>query len=219
MEPNEALTRRDAEIASRIARLDESVLRDIQDAYERSLRRLLERSLGSALNDHDVDDILSQTLSQTWKGYGENRGGSVRHFYFSVGKRRLQDHLKRNLRRQRREEAAAAQIIAARDRMSPPGDECILSEEVQATAAGTAKAVLTLVDDAVGTLTARQRRAFLCRFGAAGGDKWAKHLETETGVPAKQWRKASDEARVKVREHLIKHGVHYSREGGRYEVA
>lgn len=140
-------------------------------------------------------------------------------FTSPFGKRRLKDRLKQNLRRQQREGTAALRITETRGGAGAPADEYILNPDDIATATGAARAILKLVDDAVATLTARQRRAFLCRFGAAGGSKWAKDLETETGTPAQQWRKASDQARVKVRDHLVTHGVYYSNEGGRYEVA
>ena len=76
-----------------------------------------------------------------------------------------------------------------------------------------------MIDEAVAKLTDRQRTAFKRRFGAGGGKHWARCLETETGTPAKRWRKASDEAISKVRAYLIEHGVHYSHEEGCYEVA
>lgn len=218
MEPKDVLKRLDADFAIRIARRDESVLRDIQSAYERSLRRLLDCRLGPALNTHDIDDILSKTLLQVWTGYKEAHGMSVRGFYFSVGKRRLQDRLRMNLRRIRRDEKAMPDILA-QARVRDPFPECVIDEELATTAGGSARAIGLLIDEAVRALNARQKRAFLRRFGAVGSNKWAKELETETGVPAKQWRKASDEARAKVRNFLADHGVRFSKEGGRYEVA
>ena len=210
----EALNKQDAAFARRIARRDESVVRKLERAYATPLRQHLARSRGTFLDGHDIDDIVAQALDAVWNTFHRNRGSSVRWFFFHVAKRRLQDRLRRNSSRRNAElEAARIADVEARNESTP--DEVLADQDNCETDAR----INGMLEDAVDRLTERQRKALNRRFIAGGGPHWAKRLEEETGTPAKQWRKASDEARSIVRAYLVDHGVRYSREGGRYEVA
>lgn len=210
----EALHNQDAAFAKQLALRDESVLRDIERAYAAPLRQLLRRHVGALLDEHDVDDILAQTLEYMWRGFDSKKGSSVRSFFFHVGKRRLQDRLRRNSRR-RSADLYGLKLVDGKTQIEPPADEALIRRATRETHGR----IMAIIGEAAAELTNRQRTAFKRRFGAGGGEYWAKQLEAETGTPAKQWRKASDEARSKVRAYLIENGVHYSEEGGHYEVA
>lgn len=201
----------DGGFAERIARHDESVVADIQQAYGESLRKKIESFRGPRLNEHDIDDVIAQAVNETWTSYVVDRGLTVRAFLFRVAKRRTQDRLRRNYRRQTAE-LEAAKISAITLEGQPAADELFSQRESYV-------AVIQLVDAALDTLTDRQRTAFKRRFAAGDRSGWAKLLEQETGIPAKQWRKASDDALKKVRAYLNSHGVRFSRQEGHYEVA
>jgi hypothetical protein len=215
MPTQEELTARDAGFAERLARKDRAVLGEIDRAYARPLQDLLRRFLGRALNDHDVDDILSQTLDETWKGFRIDLGASVRRFYFNVGKRRLQDRLRHNLRRLQAAQKHHPALLRAKVTIEPPSDHAAIEREY----GQVQPRIMGMIKEALSKLTSRQQTAFRRRFACADGEHWAKRLAAETKISAKQWRKASDEARLHVRNYLIQHGVRFSREGGRYEVA
>lgn len=207
----EALNKQDAAFSRRIARRDESVVTEIQLAYAGSLRRWLEGFRGPHLDDHDIDDVVAQATDEVWTKFDPARGSTVRAFFFGVAKRRFQDRLRRNSRR-RRAELEAARIVDATAENEPMPEQVLADRESNAR-------LSRMVEHAVDHLTDRQRKAFNRRFAVGGGNHWAKRLEEETGTPSKQWRKASAEGLSKIREYLIDHGVQYSREEGRYEVA
>jgi DNA-directed RNA polymerase specialized sigma24 family protein len=211
----EAFEKLDAAFAARIAARDRNVVAEIERAYADPLRRQLCRFRGPALNDHDIEDVLSQTIEETWNSFTPTHGTSLRSFYFHVGKRRLQDRLRANLRRLNRLDRHGPAILRLMQETSPAADQAAMDREVHSTNGQ----IVRLIERAVTNLTKRQHLAFNRRFATGGGAHWAKQLEQETGIPAKQWRKASDEARTNIRTYLIRHGVRYSEEGGCYEVA
>ena len=215
MASKEVLIKQDQDFARRLARRHEGVLHDVDRAYSGPLRRLLRRHLGPALNDHDIDEIVARALAETWHGFKAYSGRSVRSFYFQVGKCRLQDHLRKALRRREAIDEQLPKLASGPEKSEPPPDQALIEQETKLTQSR----IMKLIDEAVVLLTDRQRRAFERRFASGGGRAWAKHLEAETGVPAKRWRKASDEARQHVANYLDRRGVHFSKEGGRYEVA
>lgn len=178
----EALDKQDGLFAKRLARRDESVIKAIEGAYAAQLRQLLARSRGPALDEHDIDDIVARTLEDTWNGFDQKQGASVRAFFFHVAKRRLQDRLRRNSRR-RQFESRGPRVAHAEVRTEPPADAVIIDREIH----GTHGRIIGMIGEAVAKLTERQRTAFKRRFAAGGGKHWAQRLETETGTPAKRW--------------------------------
>lgn len=215
LEPDE-LTRQDAEFSERLARRDKSVLGCIDRCYSRALRHLLRRLRGPLLSDEDIDEVLEKAILETWRGYRRETGAPVRWFYFRVGKRRVQDHLRRagRLRQQMLDAAPKLAVRSDEGNVDAPGTVEIAEERA------IDLKLRRLLDKAVEeSLTDRQRLAFNRRFAAGGGEHWAKQLEHETEIPAQSWRKASDEAKANVAAYLQQKGVEYSREGGRYVVA
>lgn len=210
----DALKQRDERFAQRLAKRERSVLFEIDQAYAPALRHLLCRFRGKWLNDEDIADILQLALLAVWTDYKQEGGASVRGFYFNVGRKRLLDGLKRA---SRREELYAKLSSAAAARASDESTPLALNEmiDVQKTLAQ----IMPLIHEAVLHLTSRQQTAFRRRFLSNADDGWAKKLESETGIAAQRWRKASDEARKKVAKFLKQKDVRYSEEGGHYEFA
>lgn len=215
MASKEVLIKQDQDFARRLAHRDQGVLHDIDRAYSGPLRRLLRRHLGPALNDHDIDEIVCKALIETWNGFKADSRHSVRGFYFRVGKCRLQDHLRTTLRRRKLADEHLPKLALGQQTSEPTPQQALIEKEAKLIRSH----VLKLCDEAVGQLTKRRQLAFRRRFACGRGAAWAKQLEAETGSPAKAWRKASDEAKKQVADYLAHRGVHYSEEGGRYEVA
>lgn len=206
----------DAEFARRLQKRDFDVLADIDRAYGPHLRKLLRRSRGSLLNDADIDAILGKALEETGRNYRADRGATVFAFYFRVGGDRLRDHLRKTLRAQ--EAFDAVRPILAAGGTAP--DASPMEQAAIREAWRCHQKILALIDQSVNTsLTDRERRAFIRRSSAGDGEHWAKALEAETGVDARKWRKTSDSAFRKIREHLAAAGVYYSEEGGHYDIA
>lgn len=215
MADRDVLTAQDEELAEQLRQKDEAVLTKIDRAYSGKLRQLLRRHRGPALDEDGIDEIVFQSLHETWKDFRAGAGSSVRAFYFRVAKSRLQDRLRRFLRQQELAEVHHPKLATPDVSQEPsPEDRAIVREAQEFH-----KPIMALIDKALQTRSPRQRTAFLRRFASGGGSNWAQELEKETGVPAKQWRKASDQAKNHVEAYLIEKGVRYSQEGGRYEVA
>ncbi len=215
MANRDVLERRDKGFANRLAKRDESVLAEIDRAYSSNLRQLLRRNRGSALNNYDIDGIVYQSLYETWNRYRKGEGSTVRGFYFRVAKCRLQDRL-RQIHREQRVTTEHLPALAIQENRNDfdPAHRLLTRETNQAYGR-----IMILISNALAELTDRQRTAFKKRFAPGRASNWAQQLEGETKITAKQWRKASHQAKEHIKKYLIRHGVHYSQEGGCYEVA
>lgn len=78
--------------------------------------------------------------------------------------------------------------------------------------------VLDLVEEGLQLLSEKQRTAFERRF-YFNDKRWAKNLEVETGVSARNWSKSAVDAKSKMEAFLAENGVKYNEEEGYYEVA
>jgi RNA polymerase sigma factor (sigma-70 family) len=210
-----ALKKRDALFAARLARHDESVLEAIDQAYAPALRVLLRQGRGKNFGDEDIEEILNDVLKTVWETYDPESGAAVRTFYFNVARARRIDRL----RQTGRYRAALEKVKSAIGEATLCGDQTpdVVLERIES--GQIAVRIRALIDDAVESLTPRQRLAFTRRFASENSESWAKELAAERGMSAQYWRKASDEARQKVKKFLISNGVTYSEKGGHYEVA
>jgi DNA-directed RNA polymerase specialized sigma24 family protein len=209
-----ALKKRDEIFAKRLARQDESVLREIDRAYAPGLRRLLRKARGDGLNDDDIEEILADTLLDVWLKYGPRCGAAVRTYYFISGKANLIDRLRTNDRYRCALEKVRSTIGSASDSVGNVSD--VVFDRIERS--NIAAQIKLLIDESLGMLTPRQRLAFTHRFKSGNSDSWAKDLAVDQGRSPQYWRKASDEARLKVRDFLTQSGVTYSSKGGQYEI-
>lgn len=200
----------DAAFARRLGQRDGSVMVEIDRIYGRVLRRRLQRFRGEGLKDSDIDDLVQEVLRNLWTNYHEG-SGPVSSFVFAVAKTLRQSHFRRFYRLQARHHAyEQAGPVQTSDSLTP--------YEISANADEN-RHIMPLVNQACEEcLTDLQRAALARRMRAARTSHWAKQLERETGKPAKQWRKASDDAIENVRVYLARHGVDLM-DGGRYGVA
>ncbi len=198
----------DAALGRRIASGDTSVVRDIAKVYAGPLRKRLRRDL-SDFDDDDIESVIHDSLFDVFRKYDPARGASVRTFLFMVAR----GHAGRRLRVRRVEtrfgrissldalpEACAAAV--------PAPDQALLDEELWEA-----------VDEACrDKMTDRERLAFRARFGPKVAMGWAEQLAKAHGGTAQSWRKASDDAKQKLRLHLESKGYGFAARGGNDEL-
>lgn len=211
---------RDEEFARRLGERDARVLYDIDAALSGALRGRLNRHRSRSLRDADIDEIVQDALTITWRDFRPSDGKSVQAFYFGVANNLRLTVMRGNRRRLKREGNDETQLATASGWIDEPRQRLIDVETA------TEKSLLTprisaLVEQAVAKLTPRQRLAFERRRPAISRASydWAAELENETGTAAQRWRKASDEAVKSIKAHLSVSGVRFSREEDRFEIA
>lgn len=207
----------DRDFARRLAVKDPRVLFDIDAAYSRHLRGRLMKHCGSGFTEDDVKSIVQDSLQVVWQRFDPNRGASVRAFYFGVAGRKRLARLKEIGREVfRAENGCELAELAICESRGP--DQRVTDAESAREEIELAPALRLLLDRAFKLLTPRQRRAFeyYCQQPGYG---WAKSLAKELGGTPRAWRKAKREATMKIAPFLELHGVRFSREEGRFELA
>ena len=199
--------KRDADFACRLESRDFSVVAEIERHYIPALLARLRLGIGSYFNEQDAEDVVNEALLTVWRSYNGAAGKSVRGFLFDVARCRMVDCM----RRRRVERMHLPKLADNREDIEVSSN--------QALADGGYLSIDTiheLIEGALAGLSPRQKTAFRRRFLDRTETAWAKDLESETKYPARNWRKASDEARQHVEEHLKQNGIIFDNEGGQY---
>lgn len=196
---------RDAELARRLAEGDPRAPTDIFCEYETFLKHLFEKSKGQGLGDEDIEDLVQETFAAFFRSFRAERGGNVRGLLFKIAGAQRDRWFRR---------IYARRIAASRcgdDTSALPGPESaepIARLLSRYWADDREAAALRVVHElARSKLTKRQHKALEAWMNAETGGHWAKALEGETGVSAKAWRCACDEARQRVRAELEARGL------------
>ena len=194
----------DAAWSERLSAGDPTVWEEVVREYDPPLRSLLAKSVGRGLTEEDVDDVLQESFKTLFVEFRPARSGSISNFLFRVAGRQRDLSLRRYYRRQLpgTGDHDGDFEIAAGERYDP-GWRLAARQN-----AAEERAVLREVDACVRNgLTARQRQAFEGRINAENPKRWAKEMELRTGIDAKAWRRADDEARQRIRSWLEARGL------------
>ena len=206
----ESLRHLDRQFGEKIHRRDESVIAEIDRTYSGPLYGLLKDKLQHA----DIDSVIQESIFELWKNFRIDRGPSVRALLFQIARNKCSDVLRRTYRQRELIDRKCA-LARTTDLEDHDGPVAHLEAREKAKAD---RDVLELVETACNSLSERQATAFRRRFLSGAAVSWAKELEEETQISAKNWRKYSDDAKKNVMTFLRQNGVAFS-EGGRHEVA
>lgn len=191
-EESDPFDKEDQRFRERLAARDRTVLIEISETYKSPIMGLLLQQLQRA----DAEEAFNEALLNLWQDYRGDAGSSVRHFLGFVAKRRMIETINKRTRQRR----LADQILRFPDVNdavdSRTAERAMLSREDQVEV----DALLMRIDSAMTKLNPKQQLAIRRRFLESSDKKWAKKLEAETQVPAKEWRKHSDSGIKKIQK-------------------
>lgn len=207
----ESLRERDRRFAEKIHARDDSVIAELDAAYAGRIHQLLR----SRLQPADIDVVFQESLLAVWKDFRIDGGNTVTGLLFQVTKRKATDFLRQLYRdKHRLERVGLTKRDSDFENRDTPAKQLEADEQKILD-----RELLAKIEDACDELTnKRQQIAFRRRFLAGCNTNWAKELESETQIPAKTWRKTSDDAKRKILKMLAENGTVF-REGERHEVA
>jgi len=207
----ESSRERDRHFAEKIHARDESVIAELDAAYAGRIHRLLR----SRLQPADIDVVIQSSLLAIWKDFRIDGGNTVAGLLFQVAKRKAVDVLRQLYRdKHRLERVGLTKRDSDFEDRDTPAKQLEAEEQKQSD-----RDLLSRIEEACDELSSkRQQTAFRRRFLTECNTNWAKELESETQIPAKTWRKTSDDAKKKVLKVLAENGTVF-REGERHEVA
>jgi DNA-directed RNA polymerase specialized sigma24 family protein len=181
---------------------DGQLLQQLQEDYATPAARwLVNRKMGLGLSREDIDEVVSDACQALWNHFDVGRGQRPSAYFHTVVENGARDRLRQYVSRKgsliRGSVPLTPEILAT----SPDdGDHKNPHDKVED------KELFGAIDVAKSRCTPREKLAFEARFSGRVSNNWSEELVRKHGKDSHYWRKASDDALIRIKTFLKSHG-------------